>query len=68
MAGAIRRRADGNGRPRTLRPDMLRQIVHEAVAPFYESTLSRRTNDARRAWKREAQATLMSRSAASWLG
>jgi hypothetical protein len=34
----------------TLRPELLRQIAHEAVAPFYDSTLAERVEASRRAW------------------
>jgi hypothetical protein len=41
-----------------LRPDLLRQIAREAVEPFYDFTLTRRTAEARRDWEQEAQSRL----------
>jgi hypothetical protein len=40
----------------TLRPDLLRQIAIDAIAPFWDSTLARRVVEARNAWIGEAQA------------
>jgi hypothetical protein len=42
----------------TLQPDILRSIVREAVAPYYDATLARRVRDAAGVWRREAQARL----------
>lgn len=41
-----------------LNPDLLREIALDAVAPFYDYTLTRRVNAARREWLEEAQARL----------
>jgi hypothetical protein len=41
-----------------LRPDALRRIVEEAIAPFYDRTLAARTEDARLEWEAEAQDAL----------
>jgi hypothetical protein len=38
----------------SLRPDLLRQIARDAIAPFYDRTLSGRVSEARAAWEREA--------------
>ena len=42
----------------TLRPDVLRRIVEEAIAPFYDKSLDRRTRAARQAFIDEAQSAL----------
>ena len=39
----------------SLRPDLLRTITRDAVAPFYDYRLGRRAQQARDAWEREAQ-------------
>ena len=39
----------------TLRPDLLEQIVLDALAPFYDGTLVRRTYEARARWQQVAQ-------------
>jgi hypothetical protein len=39
----------------SLRPDLLRTITRDAVAPFYDNRLYRRAEQARDAWEREAQ-------------
>src|SRR4051794_9146199 len=41
-----------------LRPDLLRKIVRDALAPFYDRTLARRVAEARTAWLNEAQRAL----------
>jgi hypothetical protein len=38
-----------------LRPDLLRQIADDAIAPFYDHTLARRVADAKREWLAIAQ-------------
>jgi hypothetical protein len=38
-----------------LRPDLLRQIVEQAVAPFFDSTLSRRCSRAANEWRQVCQ-------------
>jgi hypothetical protein len=38
----------------TLRPDTFRQIVHDAVRSYFDSTLVKRVNDAGWAWKEKA--------------
>jgi hypothetical protein len=45
----------------TLRPDALRRIVQQAIAPFYDSTLDRRTREARLAFVDAAQSALDAR-------
>jgi hypothetical protein len=42
----------------TLRPDLLRQLAHAAVAPFYDSGLAARVATARREWLDTALQTL----------
>src|SRR5262249_55525497 len=37
-----------------LRPDLLRQIARDAIAPFYDRTLSQRVGEAMEEWEREA--------------
>jgi hypothetical protein len=44
--------------PFTSRPGLLRQMVTEAMGPFYDHTLARRVQEARLAWWREAHAAL----------
>ena len=39
----------------TLQPETLRRIAREAIAPFFDSTLRRRSNEARWAWEEAAQ-------------
>ena len=51
----------------TLRPNMLREIVHEAVEPFFDSTLARRTDEARREWQSQAQARFDEQVNPEWL-
>jgi len=41
-----------------LRPALLRQIVRDAIAPFYDVSLARRVQQAHEAWRLEAQAAL----------
>jgi hypothetical protein len=41
-----------------LRPDLLRQIARDAIAPFYDHTLDRRVTEARDRWLADAQATV----------
>jgi hypothetical protein len=38
-----------------LRPDLLRQIARDAVAPFFDATLTRRVDEARSRWLADAQ-------------
>jgi len=38
-----------------LRPDLLRRIAREAIAPFYDRTLGQRVREAREAWEQQAQ-------------
>jgi hypothetical protein len=38
--------------------DALRQIVRDAIAPFYDHTLDRRVSEARSAWEEQAEAAL----------
>jgi hypothetical protein len=38
----------------SLRPDLLRQIARDAIAPFYDRTLGQRVSEARAEWEREA--------------
>jgi hypothetical protein len=42
----------------SLRPEVLDQLVRQAIKPFYDTSLDRRVLDARRAWETEAQARL----------
>lgn len=42
----------------SLRPDLLRDIAHEAVRPFYDATLDRRVGLARQDWIHRAQEML----------
>ena len=42
-----------------LNPDLLREIALEAMAPFFDYTLTRRVNAARREWLEQAQARLV---------
>jgi hypothetical protein len=42
----------------TLRPDLLRQIARDAIAPFFDSTLEDRVRDARQEWLAAAQARI----------
>ena len=42
----------------TLRPDVLRRIVDEAVGPFFDATLGSRVNAAKYEWDAEAQRRL----------
>lgn len=42
----------------TLQPDVLRRIVNDAVAPFYDHTLNRRVYAAKSGWEREANEQL----------
>jgi hypothetical protein len=46
----------------TLQPTVLRQIVEDAIAPFWDSTLADRVTNARTAWETAAQETLTDRS------
>lgn len=39
----------------SLRPDLLREIAESAIEPFYDLTLDRRVDEARRTWERSAQ-------------
>jgi hypothetical protein len=39
----------------TLRPDLLRQLAHEAIAPFFDSRLTAQVLRARAAWLEQAQ-------------
>jgi hypothetical protein len=41
-----------------LRPDLLREIVRDALKPFYDSGLDRRVREARDEWQRRAQEML----------
>jgi hypothetical protein len=43
-----------------LRPDLLRQIARDAIAPFFDATLDRRVTAARQAWLDAAQAAFES--------
>jgi hypothetical protein len=38
----------------TLRPDLLRQVARDAIAPFYDFTLAQRVNEARQDWLNRA--------------
>lgn len=42
----------------TLQPGVLRQIVEDAIAPYYDRTLTRRVATAQQAWQEEANAIL----------
>lgn len=42
----------------TLRPDLLRQLAHDAIAPFFDSSLDGRVFDARSQWIGDAQAVV----------
>lgn len=42
----------------SLRPDLLRRIARDAIAPFYDGTLGRRVHAARAEWLSHAQAAL----------
>jgi hypothetical protein len=42
----------------SLRPDLLRQLARDAIAPFFDHTLDGRVFDARSAWLNEAQAAV----------
>ena len=42
----------------TLQPDVLRRVVNDAVAPFYDHTLYRRVYAAKSEWEREANKQL----------
>jgi hypothetical protein len=42
----------------TLRPDLLRQIAREAIAPFFDASLDGRVFDARSQWIGDAQAVV----------
>lgn len=42
----------------SLRPDLLRRIARDAIAPFYDSTLERRVGRAKAEWLEAAQATV----------
>lgn len=42
----------------SLRPDLLRQIARDAIAPFYDSDLGRRVFEAREQWLDDAQDAL----------
>ncbi len=39
----------------TLQPDTLGRIVHEAVAPYFDSTIASRVSEARKKWYAEAE-------------
>jgi hypothetical protein len=41
-----------------LQPGVLRDVANEAIKPFYDSTLARRTDAAAGEWQRQANATL----------
>jgi hypothetical protein len=57
--GAWRPGADRDRRARhSLRPDLLRSIVTEAVEPFYDRTLAHRVWQARSAWIERASEAL----------
>lgn len=43
----------------TLRPDLLREIVRDAIKPFYDTSLDRRVRDARAEWEQQAQEVLV---------
>lgn len=40
------------------RPEELRRLAQQAIAPFFDSTLDRRVAEARRAWQTEAQTVI----------
>ncbi len=42
----------------SLQPGLLRRLAVDAVAPFYDSTLSERVSDAEREWREQAQAAV----------
>ena len=42
----------------SLRPDLLRQLAEDAIAPFYDATLNRRVRQAEREWIAQAQAVV----------
>lgn len=42
----------------TLRPNLLRQIANDAIAPFYDHTLDDRVRQARTEWEQQAQRAL----------
>jgi hypothetical protein len=42
----------------SLRPDLLRQLARDAIAPFYDYELRRRVNEAYRDWRERAQEAL----------
>ena len=42
----------------TLQPDLLRTIVRDAIAPFYDTSLDRRVREARDEWQLQAQTML----------
>jgi hypothetical protein len=42
----------------SLRPDLLREIAEDAIAPFYDRTLARRVREVREDWHRQAQAVV----------
>jgi hypothetical protein len=42
----------------SLRPDLLRQLARDAIAPFFDSTLDRRVYEAQDKWLDDAQATV----------
>ena len=42
----------------TLQPDLLREIVRDAIEPFFDTSLERRVREARAEWQQEAQAML----------
>ena len=58
LAGRVRLRANRNRSLATLRPSVLRQIVEEAIEPYFDFSLERRVEDAKSAWKQEAQEAL----------
>jgi hypothetical protein len=51
----------------TLRPEILRRIAREAVAPFFDSSLSRRATNAEETWRRKAQARFEEQVNPAWL-
>jgi len=53
VAGCDGRRADGDRRPASLRPELLRQAAEDAISPFYDRTLDSRVAAARRRWLNE---------------
>jgi len=42
----------------TLRPDVLRQIIESAIAPYYDASLANRVDEARADWMAQAQAAV----------